>query len=79
MNKTNLAEKIDVKMRKKGSPHLVVIASDPADLHFCNVEMRKLKNGAIVGRHYILRSDVPQWQDMYCRDGFHPVAEEAGQ
>ncbi len=76
MNKTNLAEKIDVKMRKKGSPHLVVIASDPADLHFCNVELRKLKTGAVVGRHYILRSDVQSFVSMYRRDGFHPVAEE---
>ncbi len=75
MNKTILAEKIDVKMRKKGSPHLVVIASDPADLHFCHVEMRKLKTGAVVGRHYILRSDVQTFVSMYRRDGFYPVAE----
>ncbi len=73
MNKTNLAEKIDVKMRKKGSPHLVVIASDPADLHFCNVEMRKLKTGAVVGRHYILRTDLQNFVNMYRRDGFAPV------
>jgi hypothetical protein len=73
MNKTNLAEKIEVKMRKKGSPHLVVIASDPADAHFCNVELRKLKTGAIVGRHYILRSDVQTFVSMYRRDGFSPV------
>lgn len=73
MNKTNLAEKIEVKMRKKGSPHLVVIASDPADIHFCNVELRKLKTGAIVGRHYILRSDVQTFVSMYRRDGFSPV------
>jgi len=77
MNKTNLAEKIDVKMRKKGSPHLVVIASDPADLHFCNVELRKLKTGAVVGRHYILRSDVQTFVSMYRRDGFCPVKEGA--
>jgi len=73
MNQTNLAEKIEVKMRKKGSPHQVVIASDPADIHFCNVEMRKLKTGAIVGRHYILRSDVQTFVSMYRRDGFAPV------
>ena len=73
MNKTNLAEKIEVKMRKKGSPHQVVIASDPDDIHFCNVELRKLKTGAIVGRHYILRSDVQTFVSMYRRDGFSPV------
>ncbi|NLD63519.1 MAG: hypothetical protein GX646_06450 [Bacteroidales bacterium] len=60
-------------MRRKGSPHLVVIASDPADAHFCNVELRKLKTGAIVGRHYILRSDVQTFVSMYRRDGFSPV------
>lgn len=73
MNKTNLAEKIEVKMRKKGSPHLVVIASDPADTHFCNVELRKLKTGAVVGRHFILTSDVQQWRGLYERDGFRQV------
>ena len=73
MNQTNLAEKIEVKMRKKGSPHQVVIASDPADAHFCNVELRKLKTGAVVGRHFILTSDVQQWVGMYRRDGFAPV------
>jgi hypothetical protein len=73
MNKTNLAEKIDVKMRKKRRPHMVVIASDPADLHFCNVEMRKLKTGAAVCNHYILRSDVQSFVSMYRRDGFAPV------
>ena len=73
MNQTNLAEKIDVKMRKKGSPHQVVIASDPDDIHFCNVELRKLRTGAIVGRHFILRSDVTMWVSMYRRDGFAPV------
>ena len=70
MMQNNLAEKINVKMRKKGSPHIVKIFSDPSDGHFCNVEMRKIKSGAIAAQHYILRSDLQTWVSMFRSDGF---------
>mgnify|MGYP006961682235 CR=1 FL=1 len=66
-------QKINVKMRKKGSPHLVRIVSDPADNHFCNVEMRKISTGEVRGQHYILKSDLSTWISMFNRDGFKCV------
>jgi hypothetical protein len=62
-----------ITMRKKGSPHLVRFAPDPADAHFCDMSLIRLKDNSIRGRHYILTSDVQQWVGMYRTDGFVPV------
>jgi hypothetical protein len=62
-----------ITMRKKGSPHLVKITSDPADAHFCDVRLIRLKDNSVRGKHYILASDVQTWVAMYRRDGFNPM------
>lgn len=66
----NKAEKKVILMRKSHSPHEVVFSPDPADSHFVNVVLRKVKTGAEVATHYILRADLPQWVGMYESDGF---------
>ena len=50
-----------IQMRKKGSPHLVQIAPDPADNHFTVVSLIKISTGQIKGSHYILTADTAQW------------------
>lgn len=57
-------------MNKKGSPHYIQFFSDPDDPHFLIIELRRQKGGAIVTSHYVLKSDLNQWQSMYERDGF---------
>lgn len=61
---------IDIQMTKRGSPHVIEIFTDPDDNHFCNVILRKVKTGQLVTSHYILASDVAQWQRQLEADGF---------
>lgn len=63
-------------LRKKGSPHAVRFTPDPKDLFFTNIEILKVRTGEVKCSHYILSSDVAQWQDQYSRDGFIAVKEE---
>lgn len=51
---------IDITLSKKYSPHKVHISTDPADDHFCTVDLIKAKGGQLVASHYILTSDVEQ-------------------
>jgi len=62
-------------MRKKHSPHKVLITPDK-DPHFCDVRLIRMKDNSVRGKHYILASDVQTWVSMYRRDGFSPVAKE---
>jgi len=63
-------EPVNITMTKRGSPHVIEIFTDPDDSHFCNVILRKAKTGQLVTSHYILDSDVPQWQRQFETDGF---------
>lgn len=56
-------------MTKTHSPHEIVFSSD-TDPHFVNVEIVKRATGEVKGQHYILKSDVQVFIDMYRRDGF---------
>lgn len=67
-----MSEKIEITMRKKGSPMMVKIYED-ADPHFCVAELVKLKDQTARCRHYFLKSDLNQFTAMYRRDGFVPV------
>ena len=62
-------------MRKKHSPHEVVFSPDPSDNHFFNVVLRKVKTGAEVATHYILRADLATWVTMYEGDNFAVVEQ----
>ena len=66
-----------ITMRKKHSPHEVVFSPDPSDNHFFNVILRKVKTGAEVATHYILRADLPQWIGMYENDGFKTITNNS--
>lgn len=66
-------EKKVILMRKPHSPHEIVFSPDPSDGHFVNVVLRKVKTGAEVATHYILRADLAQWIGVYQRDGFEIV------
>jgi hypothetical protein len=61
---------VNITMTKRGSPHVIEIFTDPDDSHFCNVILRKSKTGLVACSHYILTSDVPQWQRTFEADGF---------
>jgi len=77
----NKDEKKVILMRKSHSPHEVVFSPDPADNHFFNVVLRRVKTGAEVTTHYILRADLAQWIGVYQRDGFEivePISEKNG-
>jgi hypothetical protein len=77
----NKDEKKVILMRKSHSPHEVVFSPDLSDNHFFNVILRKVKTGAEVTRHYILRADLAQWIGVYQRDGFEivePISEKNG-
>jgi hypothetical protein len=63
-------EKKVILMRKPHSPHEIVFSPDPSDNHFFNVVLRKVKTGAEVATHYILRADLATWVSMYEGDGF---------
>lgn len=63
-------EPVNITMIKRGSPHVIEIFTDPDDNHFCNVILRKVKTGQLVTSHYILASDVAQWQRQLEADGF---------
>jgi len=63
-------------MRKKHSPHEVVFSPDPSDNHFFNVVLRKVKTGAEVATHYILRADLATWISMYEADNFEILVEQ---
>ena len=76
-SKHNFNEVIDIKMRKKQSPHMVKFYTDPEDPHFCVAELVKLKDRAIKCRHYFLRSDLNQFISMYRNDGFYPVDDDS--
>lgn len=67
------SERKVIVMRKGHSPHEIVFSPDPQDSHFVNVVLRKVKTGAEVVTHYILRADLPQWIGVYQRDGFEIV------
>ena len=62
-----------ITMRKKHSPHEIVFSPDLSDNHFFDVILRKVKTGAEVATHYILRADLPQWIGMYENDGFKTI------
>jgi len=64
-----------ITMRKKHSPHEVVFSPDPSDNHFFNVVLRKVKTGAEVATHYILRADLATWVTMYEGDNFAVVEQ----
>ena len=66
-------EKKVILMRKPHSPHEIVFSPDPSDNHFFNVVLRKVKTGAEVATHYILRADLPQWIGMYENYGFKTI------
>jgi hypothetical protein len=66
-------EKKVILMRKPHSPHEVVFSPDPSDNHFFNVVLRKVKTGAEVATHYILRADLATWVSMYEGDGFKTI------
>lgn len=66
----------EITLRKMGSPHRVVFAVDKEDPFFTNIEVIKLKTGAVAANHYILTSDVPVWRSMYSNEGFIQVADE---
>jgi len=66
-------EKKVILMRKPHSPHEVTFSPDLSDNHFFNVILRKVKTGAEVTRHYILRADLAQWIEVYQRDNFEIV------
>ena len=66
-----------ITMRKKHSPHEIVFSPDPSDNHFFNVILRKVKTGAEVATHYILRADLPQWIGMYENDGFKTITNNS--
>ena len=66
-----------ITMRKKHSPHEIVFSPDLSDNHFFNVVLRKVKTGAEVTRHYILRADLPQWIGMYENDGFKTITNNS--
>ena len=77
----NKDEKKVILMRKSHSPHEVVFSPDPSDNHFFNVILRKVKTGAEVTRHYILRADLSQWIGVYQGDGFkivEPISKKNG-
>ena len=59
-------------LRKKHSPHLVRITPD-GDPHFSVVQLVKLATREVRASHFILTSDVQQWQGLYERDGFRQV------
>lgn len=63
-------EKKVILMRKPHSPHEVVFSPDPSDNHFFNVVLRKVKTGAEVATHYILRADLATWIEYYQSDNF---------
>lgn len=63
-------------LRKKFSPHRIVFTPDK-DPFFCNIEIIKLRTGEVKGSHYVLASDIQLWRDMYSREGFRQVKEEA--
>lgn len=63
-------EPVNITLTKRGSPHEIEIFTDPDDGQFCNVILRKAKTGQLVTSHYILNSDVPQWQRQLEADGF---------
>lgn len=69
-------EKKVILMRKPHSPHEIVFSPDPSDNHFFNVVLRKVKTGAEVATHYILRSDMPSWVTMYEADNFKILVEQ---
>ena len=69
----NKDEKKVILMRKSHSPHEVVFTPDPADNHFFNVILRKVKTGAEVTRHYILRADLATWIEYFQSDNFEIV------
>ena len=74
-------EKKVILMRKPHSPHEIVFSPDPSDNHFFNVVLRRVKTGAEVTTHYILRADLAQWIGVYQRDGFEivePISEKNG-
>ena len=58
-----------ITMTKPHSPHEVKFTS-ASDPHFVNVEIVKRATGEMKGQHYILKSDVQVFIDMYRRDGF---------
>jgi len=60
---------VDINMVKKNSPRVVRIFSDPKDPHFATAEVHNQRTKATEW-HYILSSDVPQWQGRYEREGF---------
>ena len=66
-----------ITMRKKHSPHEIVFSPDLSDNHFFNVILRKVKTGAEVATHYILRADLPQWIGMYENDGFKTITNNS--
>jgi len=69
-------EKKVILMRKPHSPHEVVFSPDPSDNHFFNVVLRKVKTGAEVATHYILRADLATWISMYEADNFEILVEQ---
>ncbi len=66
----NKDEKKVILMRKPHSPHEVVFSPDPSDNHFFNVILRKVKTGAEVATHYILRADLATWIEYFESQGF---------
>jgi len=60
---------INITLTKKNSPRVVRIFSDPKDPHFATAEVHNQRTKATEW-HYILSSDVPQWQGRYEREGF---------
>ena len=58
-------EKKVILMRKPHSPHEIVFSPDPSDNHFFNVVLRKVKTGAEVATHYILRADLATWIEYF--------------
>jgi len=69
-NVQQLHNKQVILMRKPHSPHEVVFSPDPADSHFFNVILRKVKTRAEVATHYILRADLATWIEYYQSDNF---------
>ena len=63
-----------ITLTKKNSPRVIKIFAEKADPFFSTVEIFNQRTKGTEW-HYILSSDVPQWQGRYEREGFEVLTQ----